>query len=176
MRTRRGFIGKDVLLVLVLVVVVALAIVFPNLEEFGRKWNRVTCQDNLALIARAVRIYASDHGGTLPVDFEKMKWAKLLLRMNNWSTISCPSGFEQRRDRGYGYNRLFNRLPEREAQTIFVWDGKDITQVAPLETMLAQLDFDRHSAKNDRGVNLVCYDGHVKWTKKKDIKLEDFGP
>jgi prepilin-type processing-associated H-X9-DG protein len=174
MKGKRGFVWRDLLIALAIIAILAVAL-SPAFREAARKSRKLTCQDNLRLIARAVQLYRTD-SETLPTDFEGLEWAEQY-NLTDWSKFACPAHDQHRPGRGYGYNRLLRHFPGgRDTQTILAWDGKDITHLARLDDLLVQLDIYRHSTADDRRVNLVYFDGHIKWTKKKDIKLEDFGP
>ncbi|PYM16646.1 MAG: hypothetical protein DME18_00960 [Verrucomicrobia bacterium] len=70
---RRGFQGLTTVLVVVAVLAILSGMMLPALSKAKAKAQRVSAVNNLKQIGLAARIYANDHKGRLPANFEQMK-------------------------------------------------------------------------------------------------------
>ena len=178
MRTSRGFTLIELLAVIAIVVVLA-AILFPVFGGARRKVLKVECQESMRSILCSVRLYAADYDGRLPADLERMSWADDELFWNR-EKYSCPVWSEVNdRGRGYGFNRLVNRMTLKQSVTgalAFIWDGKDITIASDVRTLDRYLAYNRHSPSGEKRVNMGFLDGRVEWRKAETISTELFAP
>ena len=178
MNKRVGFTLVELLVVIAIVLVLA-AILFPVYGEAYRKTLKVGCQQAMSRILCAARLYAADYDGYLPSDFNHMAWSDDDF-LWDWKKYTCPVWSEVNDSgRGYGFNRLVNRMTLKQSVTgalAFIWDGKDITIASDVRTIDRYLAYNRHSPSGEKRVNMGFLDGRVEWRKAETISTELFAP
>lgn len=175
---RAGFTLIELLVIIAIVLVLA-AILFSAYGEAYRKTLKLDCQQAMSRLLCATRLYAADYDGCLPSDFDHMAWSDDDF-LWNWKKYACPVWLEVNDDgRGYGFNRLVNRMTLKQSVTgalPFIWDGSDVIVIPEHETLDHHLAYSRHSPSGERRVNMGFLDGRVEWKRAETISTKLFAP
>jgi prepilin-type N-terminal cleavage/methylation domain-containing protein/prepilin-type processing-associated H-X9-DG protein len=190
-RDRQGFTLVELLVVLAVLSLLA-AILLPSLAAARARARETDCRARLGQIGLALRMYADDHDGGLPLS---SSWSRELIRyLRTAPPYGCPDvknwTFNPRAPLdpselmpGYGYNGLLGapvrlngfspsmsmaqvRFP---AATVSFCDAHigsfTLTQPDGLQGRMQEAGGLRHQG----GANYAFLDGHVRWHRPEEI-------
>lgn len=135
------------------VLVMAVASLVPEMTGYSDRHKIAVCQENMRVLATALRQYAADHNGFYPTGAE---WYKALdyEYLKSQGVLTCPT-------------RLAVGRPS-ESETDYVYNSQRASIHSGVDYPLL---WDRKAAHERLGRNVLFADGRVKWVEEDRFNL-----
>jgi prepilin-type N-terminal cleavage/methylation domain-containing protein/prepilin-type processing-associated H-X9-DG protein len=196
----RGFTLIELLVVIAIIAILA-AILFPVFARAREKARQASCTSNVKQLGLAVHMYAQDNDeripphtdddpGGLPINW---RWYWMQLRLTpytkNYQILGCPSdtGWTMPAEsaggrwssyclnQGCGYGGTADAAFEDPSGTIVLFDAEEGDGGVEDDGDRPYQDPDKASYnRHNGGLDVMYYDGHVKWMRPTALTPEDF--
>ena len=197
---RKGFTLIELLVVIAIIAILA-AILFPVFARAREKARQASCMSNLKQFGLALYMYAQDYDEKLPPHTDddpgglpiNWRYYIIILRLTpytkNYQILNCPSdnGWTVPADAAggrwssYDYNTACGNggapdaLFHDPAGTVVFFDGQEGDGGVEDDGDRPYQDPDKAAyTRHNDGMNVMYYDGHVKWMRPTALTPADF--
>lgn len=162
---RRGFTFIELVTVWAIICILA-AILFPVFSKAREKGRQISCLSNLLNTGVALRMYAADYCGHLPLTDNDLAPVLNPRYLPEAAVLTCPT---LRGDQLFDYPPLLpEQMVARRAGFDYVYRGGLADDDAPNQGLAA----DRFRDVHNDGANTLFLDGHAKWLTQEQFMTE----